>query len=197
MSSARLTALETAYTALRADLDALKARVDVLERSLEKEAAPWRDLPDTDGLWWMWAGEGHDPEPVRVVEREGDPGDFYAERIGHEFSVPLDDVCDALGVTSLRWCPLIPQEPPAMSDPSPSDEATRTAFLLWGPRSYARVSGLLRNGVIQYLGAAGHTTTEGDGVREVVTVVDHPTSEAASASHAASLAARHAARGRR
>lgn len=84
-----------------------------------------------------------------------------------------------------------------MSNPSPSDEATRTAFLLWGPRSFARVSGLLRNTTLTYLGAAGHTTTEGDGVREVVTTVDQPTSEAAWEALATELAARHAARGRR
>lgn len=74
------------------------------------------------------------------------------------------------------------------------DEATRTAFLLWGPRSYARVTGLLRNTTLTYLGAAGHTTTEGEGVREVVTVVDQPTSEAAWTALATELTARHAAR---
>lgn len=77
---------------------------------------PWRDLPDTDGLWWMWAGEGHDPEPVRVrTERENarDPRReyLYIERLGHEDTTHLDDVCERYGVISLHWCPLIPPEP--------------------------------------------------------------------------------------
>ncbi len=71
----------------------------------------WLDAPDGDGFWWMLV-KGGTPEPVRVVGREEEPTDLYVERIGHEYSVPLDDVCDACGVDALRWLRLAAPEVP-------------------------------------------------------------------------------------
>lgn len=122
--AAVLRAVDEAIADPTPDPAGMLAALDTMNRHAEThglcdgtDASLWRDFPDTDGLWWTWAGEGHDPEPVRVVtERENarDPRRkyLYIERLGHEGMTHHDDVRERYGVTSLRWCPLTTPEPP-------------------------------------------------------------------------------------
>lgn len=63
----------------------------------------WLDLPDRDGLWWMWAGGSLAPEPVRVFFEDDS---FTMQRLGDEAIIYAGDIF------SKGWLPLTPPEPP-------------------------------------------------------------------------------------